>query len=320
MMNDTISLDLALEFLDTGVYRDEFEFMSECVSKEINSFSSFTESLEIVNEKVDFSKIKEKLKALWDKFKNFVKDIPNKIRTLVGKIKKFMTEKLQKIAEAAKKRKAVKEAAEDEASVDYDGEIEVTLYYYESTDKNGKNLDKKISIGKLTTSKFDNLMVDNKAKFLQNIVTTKAALRKSAKDLSKSIDKVEAYINEHEPAKLEVIEVDFKTHYSKDNALKIALDQSNKLLKHDLPALEKYSEVLKYMNETTLKTGMDVVNDTLVERYDEKDQQEVSTQLNRFTSIAISYISAWNRNVTNSIDGITKAGNYYLRLAMQCLK
>ena len=83
-MSNLYALDETLDMLN-GTNYTSFEGLAEAVLIESRDFCSFIESQNIILEKIDFSKIKEKAKQAWERIKA-------KIKALVAKIEYWVKE------------------------------------------------------------------------------------------------------------------------------------------------------------------------------------------------------------------------------------
>ena len=87
-MSNLYALDETLDMLN-GTNYTSFEGLAEAVLIESRDFCSFIESQNIILEKIDFSKIKEKAKQAWERIKA-------KIKALIAKIEYFIRELVRK--------------------------------------------------------------------------------------------------------------------------------------------------------------------------------------------------------------------------------
>ena len=87
-MSNLYALDETLDMLN-GTNYTSFEGLAEAVLIESRDFCSFIESQNIILEKIDFSKIKEKAKQVWERIKA-------KIKALIAKIEYFVRELVRK--------------------------------------------------------------------------------------------------------------------------------------------------------------------------------------------------------------------------------
>ena len=83
-MSNLYALDETLDMLN-GTNYTSFEGLAEAVLIESRDFCSFIESQNIILEKIDFSKIKEKAKQAWERIKA-------KIKALIAKIEYWAKE------------------------------------------------------------------------------------------------------------------------------------------------------------------------------------------------------------------------------------
>ena len=118
-MNDTISLDIALEYLNTGNIIDEFDIFSNIIENESAQFEVLTE--EVVLEKLDFKAMKDAVVKAISRVINFIKDkalvIFNKIKEIFEKLSSRFDQKMKKAEEVAKthSKEEISKAMEDEA-------------------------------------------------------------------------------------------------------------------------------------------------------------------------------------------------------------
>ena len=118
-MNDTISLDIALEYLNTGNIIDEFDIFSNIIENESTQFEVLTE--EVVLEKLDFKAMKDAVVKAITRVINFIKDkalvIFNKIKEIFEKLSSRFDQKMKKAEEIAKthSKEEISKAMEDEA-------------------------------------------------------------------------------------------------------------------------------------------------------------------------------------------------------------
>ena len=219
-------------------------------------------------------------------------------------MKSKLLEILKKVKEKDNKDTSVKEAAEEE--------VDFTVIYYETTDKNGK-VSNKVKVGQLTESNFNKAVADNKSKFLQNVFTMKGMKGVSLDKLESAYQKVEDYIDSHQVPKIELYKYPVKVerHVARANAIKY----TDLLLNNDFHALDKMNEALKYVNDESYKVGLDAINSMIADKYSEEEQQRVSTILSKFSSKTAGYLSEWLNNVNKFSNDILSTGNYYLKLA-----
>lgn len=308
-MSNLYALDETLDMLNNGKSIDYISIMYESMCKEISDFSVIFESGDVILNEFSVENIKEKIKKIWDNFKEFVVRVFNRIKDFLKEKKDNMKSKLleilKKVKEKDNKDTSVKEAAEEE--------VDFTVIYYETTDKNGK-VSNKVKVGQLTESNFNKAVADNKSKFLQNVFTMKGMKGVSLDKLESAYQKVEDYIDSHQVPKIELNKVEH-IKYDKHTARTLAIKFSEDLLNHDFPALDKMNEALKYVNDESYKVGLDVVNEIIASKYSEEEQQRVSTILSKFSAKTAGYLSEWLNNVNKFSNDVLSTGNYYLKLA-----
>ena len=307
-MSNLYALDETLDMLNNGKSIDYISIMYESMCKEISDFSVMFESGDVILNEFSVESIKDKIKKIWDNFKNFVVKVFNHIKNFLKEKKDIMKSKLleilKKVKEKDNKDTSVKEAAEEE--------VDFTVIYYETTDKNGK-VSNKVKVGQLTESSVNKAVADNKSKFLQNVFTMKGMKGVTLDKLESAYQKVEDYIDSHQVPKIELYKYPIKVE--KNVARAYAIKYTDLLLNHDFHALDKMNEALKYVNDESYKVGLDAINSMIADKYSEEEQQRVSTILSKFSSKTAGYLSEWLNSVNKFSNDILSTGNYYLKLA-----
>lgn len=308
-MSNLYALDETLDMLNNGKSIDYISIMYESMCKEISDFSVMFESGDVILNEFSVESIKDKIKKIWDNFKEFVVRVFNRIKDFLKEKKDVMKSKLVEVLKKVKEKDKNKDTSIGEA---VEEEVDFTIVYYETTDKNGK-VSNKVKVGQLTESNFNKAISDNKSKFLQNVFTMKGMKGVTLDKLESAYQKVEDYIDSHQVPKIELYKYPVKVekHVARANAIKY----TDLLLNNDFHALDKMNEALKYVNDESYKVGLDAINSMIASKYSEEEQQKVSTILSKFSAKTAGYLSEWLNNVNKFSNDILSTGNYYLKLA-----